>query len=61
MPADGFDRGLQAITSGVDPHWLLRADGRRSWIVQRGDVPAKELPEVTVTKFSTGMAFGFER
>jgi hypothetical protein len=59
--AEGHDRPLQAIAAGVDPHWAVRGDGPLSWIVERSDVAADELPEVTVTRFSTGVTFGFER
>jgi hypothetical protein len=59
--ADGHDRALQAIATAVDPHWSVRSDGPRRWVVERGNAPFSELPEVTVTKFSTGVAFGFDR
>jgi hypothetical protein len=59
--ADGRDRPLQAIATGADPHWVVRADGPRRWVVERGDEPADDLPEVVLTKFSTGVAFGFDR
>jgi hypothetical protein len=59
--AASHDRPLQAIAQGVDPHWTVRADGEREWFVERGAVPADELPEVTLTKFSSGVTFGFER
>ncbi|HZQ87517.1 MAG TPA: hypothetical protein VFA83_21915 [Acidimicrobiales bacterium] len=59
--ADGRDRALSAIAAAVDPHWAVRADGDRQWVVERGDTAAAELPEVAVTKFSTGVKFGFDR
>ena len=46
---------------GVDPHWTVEADGEQRWIVSRSATPASEFDEVTLTKFSTGVAFGFER
>ena len=58
--ADGYDRALAAVAHEVDPRWRVRADGERRWIVERGD-PGEELAEVTLTKFSTGTAFGFDR
>jgi hypothetical protein len=59
--ADGHDRAHSAIAAAVDPRWAVRADGICRWVVERTDEPAEELSEVTVTKFSTGAAFGFER
>jgi hypothetical protein len=59
--ADGQDRALSAIAAAVDPHWAVVSDGPCRWVVQRGDEASKELGEVTVTKFSTGVAFGFDR
>lgn len=58
--ADSHDRGLAAIAHEVDPGWRVGADGERRWIVERGE-PGEELAEVTLTKFSTGTAFGFDR
>lgn len=58
--ADGHDRALTAIAHEVDPCWHVRADGPRRWVVEHGD-PQDELAEVTLTKFSTGTAFGFDR
>jgi hypothetical protein len=55
------DRALAAIAAAVDPHWSVRPDGPRRWQVERAEKPARELPEVTVTKLSTGMAHGFVR
>jgi hypothetical protein len=59
--ADGHDRALSAIAAAVDPHWHVTADGPCRWVVQRGEEAADELGEVTLTKFSTGVAFGFDR
>jgi len=59
--AAGQDRALRAIAMGVDPHWTVAAEGERSWVVHRAATPATELDEVTLTKFSTGVAFGFTR
>jgi len=59
--AAGHDRPLRAIAAGVDPHWSVRPEGRGSWRVERTEAPADELPEVTLTKFSTGAAFRFDR
>jgi hypothetical protein len=59
--ADGRDAALAAIAGGVDAHWRVSADGPCGWTVHRGDTPAAEPPEVTLAKFSTGVAFGFER
>ena len=59
--ASGEHRALGAIATGVDPHWGVRADGERRWVLERHPEPFDELPEVTMTKFSTGVAFGFER
>ena len=59
--ADGHDRALSAIAAAVDPHWHVTADGPCRWVVQRGTDAADELGEVTLAKFSTGMAFGFDR
>lgn len=59
--ADGHDRALSAIATAVDPLWHVVADGPCRWVVQRGDEPTEELGEVTLTKFSTGVAFGFDR
>jgi hypothetical protein len=59
--AGGDDRALSAIAAGVDPHWQVRSLGENRWRVERGDTAADELEEVTLTKFSGGVAFGFER
>jgi hypothetical protein len=59
--ADGHDRALTAIAMGVDPRWVVRPDGPCRWIAERGTEPADDLPEVVLTKFSTGVAFGFDR
>ena len=57
----GHVRALSAIAAGVDPHWSIRALGQRRWLVERGDAPAGELDEVTLTKFSAGARFEFIR
>lgn len=59
--ADGHDRALSAIAMGVDPRWAVRPDGPRRWIAERGDAPVDDFAEVVLTKFSTGVAFGFDR
>jgi hypothetical protein len=59
--ASGYDRALQAIATAVDPHWAVRTDGSDRWVVERSTEPAEELGEVVLTKFSTGVAFGFDR
>jgi hypothetical protein len=59
--AAGRDRALRAIAMGVDPHWTVEADGERTWVAYRSETPAAEFDEVTLTKFSTGVAFGFNR
>ena len=59
--AAGQDRPLRAIAMGVAPHWTVEADGEQRWIVSRSATPASEFDEVTLTKFSPGVAFGFER
>ena len=59
--AGGHDRALSAIAAAVDPHWAVTPEGPCRWVVRRGDEVAPEFSEVTVTKFSTGVAFGFDR
>jgi hypothetical protein len=59
--ADGHDRALSAIAMGVDPHWAVRSDGPGRWIAERGSEPVDDFSEVVLTKFSTGVAFGFDR
>jgi hypothetical protein len=59
--AHGYDRALDAVAAAVDPHWAVTSDGPCRWVVQRGDEVAPELSEVTIAKFSTGVAFGFDR
>ena len=59
--ADGHVRALSAIAAAVDPHWTVAPAGPGHWVVERGDSPAKELSEVTLTKFSTGALFEFSR
>jgi hypothetical protein len=54
---------LQAIVQAVDPHLAVECasigDGWAADVVRR-DHAADELPEVAVTKFSTGTDFAFE-
>jgi hypothetical protein len=45
----------------VDPHWTVDPDGVGKWVAHRSATPATEFDEVTLTKFSTGVAFGFTR
>ncbi len=59
--AAGQDRALQAIAMGVDPHWTVEPEGEGAWVVRRSETAATELDEVTLTKFSTGVAFAFRR
>jgi hypothetical protein len=59
--AAGNDRALRAIAMGVDPHWTVEADGVGQWVARRSDTAEAEFDEVTLTKFSTGVAFGFTR
>jgi len=59
--AAGQDRALRAIAMGVDPHWTVEPDGEHEWVAHRSDAPGSEFDEVTLTKFSTGVAFGFKR
>ena len=59
--AAGHDRALRAIAMGVDPHWTVEPDGEHEWVAHRSDAPGTEFDEVTLTKFSTGVAFGFKR
>ena len=54
---------LQAIATAVDPHLVVRITGSDSdWTAEFGrtDTPAKDSPEVQVTKFSLGATFEFE-
>jgi hypothetical protein len=56
---------LQAIVRAVDPHLDVEIDDytdRPGWTATliRGHDPAPELPEVAVTRFSTGSSFAFE-
>lgn len=56
---------LQAIVQALDPHLDVEVtpradDGTWSADVVRREEPAEELPEVAVTKFSTGTDFAFE-
>ena len=57
--AGGQDRAISAIAMGVDRRWQTRADGPRRWVMSLGDEPATEFDEVTIVKFSTGVAFRF--
>lgn len=59
--AAGHDRALRAIAMAVDPHWTVASDGAGRWVVHRTDEVATDLDEVTLTKFSTGVAFAFAR
>ena len=59
--AAGHDRALRAIAMGVDPHWTVDPDGDGRWVAHRSEAAAAELDEVTLTKFSTGAAFAFQR
>jgi len=59
--AAGHDRALRAIAMGVDPHWTVEPDGVHKWVVHRSGAAGTEFDEVTLTKFSTGVAFGFTR
>jgi hypothetical protein len=59
--ASGYDRAIQAIATGADRRWAVRADGPGRWTVERGDQELDDLEEVVLTKFSTGVAFGFDR
>jgi hypothetical protein len=59
--AKGHDRALRAIAMGVDPHWTVESDGVGQWVARRSAEAAAEFDEVTLTKFSTGVAFGFTR
>lgn len=59
--ADGHDRALSAIAAAVDPHWSVQADGPDRWVATRGATPVDELPEVKVTRFSTGATHVFIR
>jgi len=54
---------LQALATAVDPHLVVRITGSDSdWTAEfeRTDTPAKDSPEVQVTKFSLGATFEFE-
>jgi hypothetical protein len=57
--AAGRDRALGAIAGAVERHWAVEADGAGQWIVRRAEEPAEEPAEVVLTKFSTGVKFGF--
>jgi hypothetical protein len=54
---------LQAIATAVDPHLVVRITGSDTdWTAEfeRTATPAKDSPEVQVTKFSLGATFEFE-
>ena len=54
---------LQAIATAVDPRLVVRITGSDTdWTAEfeRTDSPAKDSPEVQVTKFSLGATFEFE-
>ena len=54
---------LQAIATAVDPHLVVTITGTETdWTAEfrRGDRPAREFPEVAVTKVSRGAAFEFQ-
>jgi hypothetical protein len=54
---------LQAIATAVDPYLAVRITGSDTdWTAEfeRTDTPAKDSPEVQVTKFSLGATFEFE-
>jgi hypothetical protein len=54
---------LQAIATAVDPHLVVRITGSDiDWTAEfeHTDTPAKDSPEVQVTKFSLGATFEFE-
>jgi hypothetical protein len=56
-------RPLQAVVQAVNPHLDVEVVGSQDdWTAQvvRRDTPAKELDEVTVTRFSKGAGFTFE-
>jgi hypothetical protein len=55
----GRTEPLSAIATAVDPHFAVQEEGPGRWTVQRSEVRSEELPEVTVTKFSTATKFRF--
>lgn len=57
----GRDGALSAIAMAVDPCWRVRSEGPRRWTAYRTDVPAPEMDEVTLVRFSTGADFQFRR
>ncbi|MDE3086085.1 MAG: hypothetical protein KGJ77_04900 [Acidobacteriota bacterium] len=59
--ASGHDRALGAVAGAVDRHWVVDAEGPRQWTVRWTEEPAEEPAEVALTKFSTGVKFGFDR
>jgi hypothetical protein len=63
--ADGAASALDALVQAVDPSMRCVPVGPeggalRTWRVVPGEGPAREKPEVAVTKVSTGAAFVFE-
>jgi hypothetical protein len=63
LVSPGADKPLQAIVNAVDPCLRAEVSGTASdWTVRviETDTPAKELGEVTVTKFSGGASWVFE-
>jgi hypothetical protein len=64
--ADGNTGPLDALVQTVDPSVECARVGPedgalRTWRVVPGDEPAREKPEVAVTKISTGASFAFEQ
>jgi hypothetical protein len=55
----GRTEALSAIATAVDPHFAIQELGPGHWTVSRSDVRSEELPEVTITKFSTATKFRF--
>jgi hypothetical protein len=55
----GRTEALSAIAMAVDPHFAIQELGPGHWTVSRSDVRSEELPEVTITKFSTATKFRF--
>jgi hypothetical protein len=51
---------LSAIATAVDPHFAVQELGTGHWSVSRTDIRSDELPEVTMTKFSTATKFRFK-
>lgn len=55
----GRTEPLSAIATAVDPHYAVQDLGSGHWTVSRTGVRSDELPEVTMTKFSTATKFRF--